>query len=221
MAGARGTGAAVTRPVRIGLTGPIGCGKSTIAGWLREAGGVAVDADEIARAVTAPGEPTLPLIRQRFGNGVFDESGRLDRVALARIVFEDPQALSALEEIVHPRVRERIESVVAEAETRGAPFVAIEAIKLVDAGYAAQCDEVWLVECSPDAQRDRLTARGMSPADAERRVAAQGRDLAERLRESASRRIPTDGSPAETRAAVENALRSAVFGPREARYGLG
>lgn len=211
----------MTRPVRIGLTGPIGCGKSTIAGWLREAGGVAVDADEIARAVTEPGEPTLPPIRERFGDRVFDDSGRLDRSALAEIVFEDADALGDLERIVHPHVRARIEASVAEAEARGAPFVAIEAIKLVEAGYAAQCDEVWLVDCRPATQRDRLRKRGMSSADAERRVAAQGADLSDRLSASATRRIATDGPPAETRAAVESALRAAVFGSRDAGQGLG
>lgn len=205
----------MTRPVRIGLTGPIGCGKSTIAGWLREAGGIAVDADEIARAVTEPGEPTVPSIRGRFGDEVFDETGRLDRSALAQIVFEDAGALADLERIVHPYVRARIEAAVAEAEARGAPFVVIEAIKLVEAGYAEQCDEVWLVECEPDTQRQRLRGRGMSSDDTERRIAAQGPELVDRLSAAATRRIATDGPPEKTRAAVETALRAAVLGRRE------
>jgi dephospho-CoA kinase len=200
--------------VRIGLTGPIGCGKSTIAAWLRDAGGVTVDADAIAREVTAPGEPTLPLIRQRFGDRVFDSSGRLDRAALARIVFDDRDALADLERIVHPRVRERIATAVADAEARGAPFVAIEAIKLVEGGYADQCDVVWLVECSPETQRERLSGRGMASEDVERRLAAQGGDLAERLSAAATRRIDTDGPSEQTRSRVEAALRAAVFGPR-------
>jgi len=198
------------RPVRIGLTGPIGCGKSTIASWLRDAGGVTVDADELARAVTDRGEPTLPQIRARFGEPVFRADGSLDRGALAEIVFGDPAALRDLEAIVHPAVRRRIEEEVTRAETSGAPFVAIEAIKLVEAGYAAECDEVWLIECAPAEQAQRLRSRGVSADDASRRIAAQGDDLAERLGGSASRRISTNGSPDGTRSAVESALREAL-----------
>jgi dephospho-CoA kinase len=200
----------VTRAFRIGLTGPIGCGKSTIASWLRDMGGVTVDADEIARVVTERGEPTLPLIRARFGEGVFRQDGSLDRAALADVVFQDSAALRDLEAIVHPAVRLRIEAAVAEADSSGAPFVAIEAIKLVEAGYARECDEVWLVECSPADQAARLQARGAPPADAARRIAAQGEDLSERLAAVASRRIATHGSPGETRSAVESALDDAL-----------
>lgn len=196
--------------MRIGLTGPIGCGKSTIASWLREAGGVTIDADELARAVTDRGEPTLPGIRKRFGGGVFLPDGSVDRGALAGIVFQDPAALRDLEAIVHPAVRRRIEESVARAESAGASFIAIEAIKLVEAGYAAECDEVWLIECAPAEQAERLRSRGVSADDAARRVAAQGADLAERLAGSATRRISTNGSPSETRSAVESALQEAL-----------
>jgi dephospho-CoA kinase len=202
----------VTRALRIGLTGPIGCGKSTIASWLRDAGGVTVDADRLAHEVTDRDEPTLPLIRARFGDRVFNEDGSLDRAALADIVFEDATALRDLEAIVHPAVRSRIEDEVARADASGAPFVAIEAIKLVEAGYARECDEVWLIECAPVEQAQRLRARGVAAEDATRRIAAQGDDLAERLAESATRRISTNGKPAETRSAVESALQEAVAG---------
>jgi dephospho-CoA kinase len=206
----------MSRPLRIGLTGPIGCGKSTIASWLREAGGVTIDADELARAVTDRHEPILPRIRARFGEGVFLPDGSVDRGALATIVFEDPAALRDLEAIVHPAVRRRIEEAVARAENSNAPFIAVEAIKLVEAGYAGECDEVWLIECAPAEQAERLRSRGVGADDAARRIAAQGDDLAERLAGSATRRISTNGSREETRSAVESALGEAIaaFGDR-------
>ena len=207
--------------LRIGLTGPIGCGKSTIASWLRDMGGVTVDADEFARAATNRGEPTLPAIRARFGNGVFLPDGSVDRAGLASVVFRDPVALHDLESIVHPAVRARIEEAVAAAEAAGASFVAVEAIKLVEAGYANECDEVWLVECGPAEQSERLRARGVSAEDASRRIAAQGDDLAERLAGAATRRISTHGTPTETRSAVESALREALARGARRRQGFG
>ncbi len=77
------------RPVVIGLTGPIGCGKSTVAAMLGELGGAVVDADALAREVTAPGQPALNAIRDRFGDDVFEGSGALDRAALGDVVFSD------------------------------------------------------------------------------------------------------------------------------------
>ena len=196
--------------MRIGLIGPIGCGKSTVAGWLAERGGSVIDADRLAREATAPGEPTLLAIRARFGDAVFARDGVLDRAALGRIVFAAPAALRDLEAIVHPAVRRRLDAAVAAAESSGAPFVVVEAIKLVEAGYAAGCDEVWLVTCGPATQRARLAAKGVSADDAERRIAAQGADLADRLRRRAARVIVTDESPEETRAAVEATLELAL-----------
>jgi len=190
--------------LRIGLTGPIGCGKSTIAAALAERGGVVIDADDLARDVTMPGSPALAAIEERFGAGILVPDGSLDRAALARIVFSDPSALHDLEAIVHPAVRPLIEQAVAAAESAGAPFVVVEAIKLVEAGYAERCDEVWLVTCSPKEQRKRLAGRGFRPDEIERRMASQGADLPERLRPHATRVIDTSGTPEETiaRAAV-------------------
>ena len=189
------------RPLRLGITGPIGCGKSTVARWLAEAGAAVVDADQLARDVTAPGEPALAAVIERFGERFQRPDGTLDRAALGRLVFGDPVALRDLEAIVHPAVRPRIEAAVAAAEAAGAEVVAVEAIKLVEAGYAAQCDEVWLVTCDPAAQRERLLRRELSAEDAAARIAAQG-DLAVSLGPSATRVIDTSGRKEDTRTRV-------------------
>jgi dephospho-CoA kinase len=197
----------------IGLTGPIGCGKSTVAAMLGELGGAVIDADALARDVTAPGEPALGAIRERFGDDVFERSGALDRSALGAVVFSDAAALRDLEAIVHPGVRRLVEERLDRVRHEGDPFVVIEAIKLVEGGLAARCDEVWLIECPADVQRERLAGRGMDAADIERRLAAQGTDLAERLSDHASRRFDTSGTQEDIRERVEDALAD-VLAPR-------
>jgi dephospho-CoA kinase len=200
-------------PVIIGLTGPIGCGKSTVAAMLGELGGAVIDADALARDVTAPGQPALGAVRDRFGDGVFERSGALDRSALGAVVFGDAAALRDLEAIVHPGVRRLVEERLDRARRDGDPFVVVEAIKLVEGGLAQRCDEVWLIECPASVQRERLAGRGMDVADVERRLAAQGSDLAERLSAHASRRFDTSGTREHIRERVEDALAD-VLAPR-------
>jgi dephospho-CoA kinase len=207
-------GAAAGRALRIGLTGPIGCGKSTVAGWLAARGAVVVDADLVARGVTAPGEPAHEAVLARFGDAVRGADGTLDRAALARLVFADAAALRDLEAIVHPAVRPRILAAIEAADRAGAPAVVVEAIKLLEGGLAALCDEVWLVTCDPEVQRARLAGRGMAPADAERRIAAQG-DLVERLRPHATRVLATDGAPLEAKARTAALLAEALAGRQD------
>ena len=201
------------RTVRIGITGPIGCGKSQVVRWLAELGVHVVDADGVARSVTAPGHPAHDAILRRFGPAVAAPDGTLDRAALARLVFADPAALRDLEGIVHPAVRPRIVEAVEAAEWAGAPAVAIEAIKLVEGGLAATCDEVWVVTCDAAVQRQRLIARGMPPDDADQRMAAQA-GLVDRLRPAATWILDTSGTAAETRSLVVAALAEALRSTR-------
>jgi dephospho-CoA kinase len=201
------------RPVRIGLTGPIGCGKSTVAARLGERGAIVIDADRLAREVTAPGEPALAAIVRRFGPEVLAPDGSLDRAALGRRVFEDPAELRALEAITHPAIRPRLLAALEEAGRSDAPAVVVEAIRLVDSGYAGRLDEVWLVTCDPTAQRARLAARGIDPAEAERRIASQA-GLVERARAAASRVVDASGTLADTCAAVDAALDAALSSRR-------
>jgi dephospho-CoA kinase len=197
--------------IRIGLTGPIGCGKSTVAGWLAQHGVVVVDADATAREVTQRGGPALAAVVERFGPAVRSPDGSLDRQRLAAIVFADADALAALESIVHPAVRPRILAAIEAAQASGAAAVAVEAIRLVESGLAALCDEVWLVTCEPAEQRTRLAGRGMDAADAARRIDAQ-QGIVERLRPHATRVIDTSGSVADARARVDAALHEATAG---------
>lgn len=197
------------RPILVGLTGPIGCGKSTVAGWLAELGAAVIDADVLARDVTLPGEPALEAVIGRFGARYRLADGSLDRAALGRLVFADPGALRDLETIVHPAVRTRIEQGIEAARQAGARAVVIEAIKLVEGGLAERCDEVWLVTCDPAVQRSRLQVRGGGQADTDQRIAAQG-DIRLRLAEVATRVLDTSGSEEATRRLVREAYETAL-----------
>ena len=204
-----GSGPGLGRPVHIGVTGPIGCGKSTVTGWLAELGAIVVDADQVARDISPPGSATLRAVVREFGAGILAPHGALDRAALGRIVFNDPAALQRLEGIIHPAVRPRILDLLMKADDSAAPAIVIEAIKLVEGGLATLCDEVWLVTCDPVVQLARLAGRGASRADSEARIAAQG-DLVARLTPAATRVIDTSGPIAESRSRVGAAWRDAL-----------
>ena len=196
--------------VRIGLTGPIGCGKTTVGAWLGERPDVIViDADRVARQVVEPGEPALDAICARFGESLRRPDGSLDRAALGRIVFTDPAALRDLEAIIHPAVRPRILATMKRADKDGATAVVVEAIKLVEGGLAELCDEVWLVTCDPIDQLGRVRQRGMSAAEADHRIATQG-DITGRLERIATRIIDTSDTATATKALVLEEFDDAV-----------
>jgi dephospho-CoA kinase len=194
----------------LGLTGSIGMGKSTAAAMLRRLGVPVHDADRAVHRLMAKGGKAVPLVARAFPDAV--TGGVVDRAALGRIVFADPERLRTLETIVHPAVRPRLLAEVETAERNGATAIVIEAIKLVEGGLATLCDEVWLIVCARDPQRARLAARaaetGADPADAEARIATQS-DLVSRLTPHATRVIDTSGTLAATEAAVREAFASA------------
>lgn len=204
----------VRHAVRIGLTGPIGCGKSTVAGWLGELGAIVIDADQVSRDVVQPGEPALLEVLAAFGDGVRAPDGALDRAALGRVVFADPDALALLEGILHPVIHERILAAMAAADAVMAPAVVVEAIKLVESGLADTCHEIWLVTCTGQAQRARLGARGLAPEVAAERIRAQGGSVAGGTVTDGpvvvTRVIETSGPLEATRAAVSEVYRAAL-----------
>ncbi len=198
-------GSLATRAPVIGLIGPIGCGKSTVAGWLAELGAIVIDADRLTRDLMAPGTPVTESILARFGEGYRLADGSLDRAALGRIVFADPERLAELESIVHPAVGQLEREEIRAADGRRPSAIVLEAIRLVEAGQARWCDEVWLIVCEPAVQLARLTGRGMPEADARQRIAAQAASLP-LWRSAATRTIRTDGDAAAVKAAVSAAL---------------
>jgi dephospho-CoA kinase len=166
-----GTVTPVTR-VRVGLTGGVASGKSTVSAILRDLGAVVVDADRLAREVVAPGTEGLAEIVEAFGPGVLTASGELDRAAMGALVFADETARRRLEAIIHPRVRRR----GAELEAAAGPdAVVVHDIPLLaETGQGDAFDAVVVVDVPVQTQIERMVAeRGMSRADAEARVAAQ------------------------------------------------
>jgi dephospho-CoA kinase len=170
---------------------------------------IVIDADHEARLVLAPGTKEVEAVYARFGSSLRRSNGELDRAALGRLVFADPDALTALESIVHPAVRPRVLARIEGAANGAADAVIIEAIKLVEGGLADVCDEVWLVTCDPATQLDRLVRRGSDEDDAAARIQSQG-DLVDRLRPRATRIIDTGGEVATTRAGVERLFDEAL-----------
>jgi dephospho-CoA kinase len=206
-------GGAGSGPVRIGLTGPIGCGKSTVAARLGDRGAIVIDADRVAREATGRGEPALAAIAERFGPSVIAPDGSLDRAALGRLVFDNPGELRALEAITHPAIRPRLLAALEAAAQSDAPAVVLEAIRLIEGGYADVLDEVWLVTCDRSVQLARLAERGLDPAEAERRISSQA-GLSERVRGLATRTLDTSASLETTQrltdAALDHALAAAA-----------
>ncbi len=157
---------------RVGLTGGIASGKSTVSRRLAELGAVVIDYDRPAREVVEPGSPALELIAQRFGASVIAADGTLDRPGLGAVVFTDPAALKDLEEITHPAIRD----LAARREEAAAQdgIVVHDNPLLVEMGAAQACDVVIVVDVPEDVQVARMvTDRGMTEADARARIAAQ------------------------------------------------
>ncbi len=185
----------------LGLTGNIACGKSTVLRQLLELGAFVIDADEMIHAILRKGGPGYRPVLSEFGPGILREDGEIDRRALGALVFSDPEKLKRLEEIEHPIVRRVIDDEISDAPK---PVVVLDAIKLIESGWADKCDAVWAVTCRRDQQLDRLmTTRGYSHQEAEARINAQSHQEAKVAR--ADTTIDNSGTLEQTREQVLSA----------------
>lgn len=185
----------------VGLTGPIGAGKSTVAGLLRELGAKVLDADAIAKDELLRGTVGYSAAIQRFGTGILGEDKEVDRSKLAAKVFADPRELEALERILWPRVIARVleaRSMLSEREV-----LVVEAIKLLDTALRRACDRVWVVMARRETLLARLARRGVSEDDALGRLRSQSSD--DEFTEAADVVIANDGDRDTLRQMVERA----------------
>lgn len=158
-------------PLRVGLTGGVAAGKSTVAAAFAERGVPVFSADAVAHDLTAPGAPMLARIRAEFGDAVFDETGALDRQALAARVFQDERARRRLEALLHPPIRTELARLAAAAID---PYCILEIPLLSADDVGALVDRVLLVELAPEHQVARLAeSRGVDPDRARAVIAAQ------------------------------------------------
>lgn len=198
--------------MRIALTGGIASGKTAVSDLLRERGAVIIDSDVLAREVVAPGTPGLAAVVERFGPDVLDGDA-LDRAALGKIIFGDPQARRDLESITHPLIRQR----AAELE-RAAPgdTVVIQVIPLlIEAGLADGFDVVIVVDADPAQQRERLRRRnGLDERQVEERLSAQ---VSRERRLAAADLVIDNTGPAERLPAEVDRLWRALHDIRHAK----
>jgi len=190
--------------MKIGLTGSIACGKSTVSGYLRTLGYPVVDADAISRAMTAPGGQALPAIREAFGGGVFQADGTLDRRMLGSVVFSSPERRAQLNAILHPMILSEIRRQLHAQDAAGQTVFG-DIPLLYECGMEADFDQVWVVSASRETQIARLHERdGLARDEAEKRIDAQ-MPLA-RKENSADAVISTEGSIEQTQAQVRRLL---------------
>jgi dephospho-CoA kinase len=184
--------------VRVGLSGGVGSGKSTVAAMLAERGAVVIDADAIAREVVEPGTPGYAAVVAEFGDAVVAD-GRLDRAALAKIVFNDDDARARLNAIVHPLVGARTAALMAA--TPPDAVVVYDVPLLVESGLAEGFDKVVIVLAPQEVRLERLAARGMPEDDARARMAKQAND--DERRAVADEIVVNDGTREHLQAQVD------------------
>jgi dephospho-CoA kinase len=189
----------------IGLTGGIGTGKSTVTQMLEELGAAVIDADKVGHQIYLPDLPAWREIVTTFGQGVLHADRTINRQALGKIVFADPEALRTLNRIVHPKMYERMAELIAELRAHGGiKAIVVEAAVLIEANWISLVDQVWVVVASEAVVVDRLAKqRSLSPDQVRTRIAAQLSND-ERLKH-AQVVIRNDDSLAEVRTTVQQA----------------
>jgi dephospho-CoA kinase len=171
------------RTWRIGLTGGIGSGKSTVAGFLARRGAAIIDADAISRSLTAPEGRAMAAIAQTFGSHMVGPDGAMDRDAMRALIFKDPQAKRQLENIIHPLVSVLSQELAQTAMRHGQTVLVFDVPLLVESGarWRSQLDRVLVVDCEAQTQRQRVLQRsGLSHEDSDR-IMAQQASRAQRL----------------------------------------
>ena len=158
----------------IGLTGGIACGKSTVSKILRSLGAKVIDADAAAHALSQPQQPLYDAYVARFGAEILTAQGTLDRAAIGRIIFKDPNVRAEIDALAHPLIQAAVEQQM-QAVCPNAPAVVLDVPLLFEAGWEALTDEVWVVSLPEDVQLVRLMERDpvMTEAEARARIAAQ------------------------------------------------
>lgn len=201
--------------LRIGLTGGLASGKSTVARILAELGAVVFDADTIVEELYSPGGAGARAAKELFGDAALDKLGGADRGRIAGIVFADAEKRRQLETRIHPLVRKEIARRFQRAEREGAAVGVAEASQILEAGSESDYDRVLLIVAPEPERLRRWQADGGSPEDARRRIAAQISPEAARGR--ASDVIVNDGSPGVLRQKTEEVFRRWIAGrPRGA-----
>jgi dephospho-CoA kinase len=185
--------------LRIGLTGGIASGKSSVAARFAELGVTVIDADESSRLVAAPGQPGLDAIVRRFGNGVLQGTGELDRRALRTLIFADPKKRKDLEAILHPLIRADMERRAAAA---AGPYVIFAIPLLVEGGTRGGLERVLVVDADESAQIKRLMARDSVGLDEARAILAAQANRAARLA-AADDVLVNDGTVGDLRQGVD------------------
>jgi dephospho-CoA kinase len=195
-------------PFVIGVTGPIASGKSTVAELLRQRGADVIDADRVYRSLLQPGSGLWRQVVARFGPEIRGPAGEIDRAALGGVVFADPEALADLDRITHPAVVAEFRARIARST---APFVVLEAVKLVQSGLASDVDALWFVTADPETRRHRLMSRsGMDEASARARIAAAPDTVPEGVDVDVT--IDNSGDLLSMSAAIDEAWRAVRIG---------
>ncbi len=160
--------------LKIGITGCLGTGKSTVMEILQKQGAKIINTDKLVHELLQRGQSTYAEVIDQLGSDLLDENGQIDRSVLAERVFNDSEALKDLEKIIHPKVREKLENEIKRLEHEGEKVVFVEVPLLFEAGWEKFFDQIWVVSVNREKQLKRLQkSRDYSPEEAQKRIEAQ------------------------------------------------
>ncbi len=159
---------------RIGLTGGVGCGKSTISSYMKTLGLPVIDGDKLAREAVIPGSPSMEKIRRVFGPGLFLPDGSLNREKMARIVFQDKNKIEALNSIIHPYIWQRVWEELLKAQREGKAIAVLDMPLLLEIGWQLRSESIWVVKAPVEQQIQRVIQRnGVTREEALARIRNQ------------------------------------------------